>query len=153
MANIVRVITIKCTGHNSHGSCCLSPISKGTLPQHPWDPFLIFKKIHLMEGQTQGDEMKGRKTAVVFTAMDGSEGWEKINQFKRKKVPWVLWKGALAIGAGQQLWWVLWWVHLIELTQTMFSYSDHSKCNSGSHPAADLGLQCQLSKPRTLLWT
>ncbi len=50
MANIVRVITIKCTGHNSHGSCCLTPISQGTLPQHPWNPFLIFlKKFTLWE--------------------------------------------------------------------------------------------------------
>ncbi len=31
----------KCVGHNSHGNCYLSPNSQGTLPQHPWDPFLF----------------------------------------------------------------------------------------------------------------
>jgi hypothetical protein len=39
-----------------------------------------------MGGQMQGDEMKGRKTAVVFTAMDGSEGW-KNKSIQKKKGP------------------------------------------------------------------
>ncbi len=45
----------------------------------------------------QGDEMKGRKTAGVFTAMDGSEGWKRQINSKEKKshgccgrVPWLL---------------------------------------------------------------
>ncbi len=38
-----------------------------------------------MGAQTQGDEIKGRKTAVVFTAMDGSEGWKKQINSKEKR--------------------------------------------------------------------
>jgi len=37
--NIVSVITHWWAGHNSHGSCCPSPNSQGTLPQLPWDLF------------------------------------------------------------------------------------------------------------------
>jgi len=43
-ANIVSVITIKCTGHNSHGSCYPCINSQCRLPQHWRDDFhlLIF---------------------------------------------------------------------------------------------------------------
>ncbi len=43
-ANIVWVITIKCTGHNSHGSCYPCINSQCRLPQHRRDDFhlLIF---------------------------------------------------------------------------------------------------------------
>jgi hypothetical protein len=39
----------------------------------------------------------------------------------------VLWKGALAIGAGKATGMVLWPVHLIEITQTMFAGDALSK--------------------------
>ncbi len=35
--NIVSVITHWWAAHNTHGSCCPSPNSQGTLPQLPWD--------------------------------------------------------------------------------------------------------------------
>jgi len=51
-----------------------------------------------MGGQTKGSEM-----AVVFTTMDGSLGEKKIRSRKKKKrkVPWLLRKDALATGAGK----------------------------------------------------
>ncbi len=38
----------------------------------------------------------GLEIVVVFTTMDGSWGVKRL----KKNVPWVLWKGALAIGVG-----------------------------------------------------
>jgi hypothetical protein len=57
-------------------------------------------------------------------------GWEGVEGGKKnqkKKVPWVLWKGALAIVAGKATAMVLWPVHLIEITQTMFAGDALSK--------------------------
>jgi len=38
----------------------------------------------------------GLEIVVVFTTMDGFWGMKRL----KKNVPWVLWKGALAIGVG-----------------------------------------------------
>jgi hypothetical protein len=57
----------------------------------------------------------------IFTTWEGVEGGKTI---QKKKVPWVLWKGALAIGAAKASAMVLWPVHLIGITQTMFAGDD-----------------------------
>jgi len=120
MENIVWVITVKCAGHHNHDSCCSSPNSQGTVLQYPWDFFLIFVFIF---------------TTWEVKPMNGCgfhhHGWEGVeggkNKIRKKKVPWVLWKGALAIGAQKAIAMVLWPVHLIEITQTMFAGDALSK--------------------------
>jgi hypothetical protein len=59
--------------------------------------------------------------------MDGKGGLRVRKKNQKKNVPWVLWKGALAIGAGKATGMVLWPVHLIEITQTMFAGDALSK--------------------------
>ncbi len=57
----------------------------------------------------KGNETKGGETAMILATMDeGSRGFKRKGRIpkktrkkkKKREVPWVLWKGALAIGAG-----------------------------------------------------
>jgi hypothetical protein len=55
----------------------------------------------------KGNETKGGEMAMTLATMDGSRGFKRKGkrppQKKKKRskmVPWVFWKGALAIGAG-----------------------------------------------------
>jgi hypothetical protein len=67
--------------------------------------FFVLKNIHHMGTQMmKGNETKGGETAMTLATMDGSRGFKRKGKRpkkkRKKKVPWVLWKGALAIGAG-----------------------------------------------------
>jgi hypothetical protein len=61
-----------------------------------------------------------KERAVVFTTMDGSFlGVGKKNQKEEEEeVPWVLWKGGLAIGSGT--------AYAMAIVASAFDNSDHS---------------------------
>jgi hypothetical protein len=95
-------------GHNSHGSCCPSPHSQGTLSQHPWNfiylfLFFIFIFIYFlnlenhMEGQMKGGEMKGSEARVIFITMDASWGMKKSPHVCCGMVPWLFIGGGTVI--------------------------------------------------------
>ncbi len=73
-----------------------------------------------------------KERAVVFTTMDGSflgVGQKNKKEEEEEEVPWVLWKGVVAwlLDQGQLMPWLLWLVHLIVITQTMFFRWYHNK--------------------------
>jgi hypothetical protein len=55
--NIVWVITIKCTSHNSHGSWFPYTNSQGTLSQQPWDIKFTLKKKLIKKKKPQHPSM------------------------------------------------------------------------------------------------
>ncbi len=79
--NIAWVMTITCSGHNSHGSCWPCTNSQDTLPQHPQHHFLI-KYFFSAAGQCIHDvENHCLVTALSLT-------FSVVNSlFKREKHP------------------------------------------------------------------
>lgn len=87
--NIVLVIThlMWCGHHNSHGRCCPSPNSQGSLPQYTWD----------ILGKLNGGGMKGSEARLVFSTMNASFRRIKIQKVVARGVvegcPWLLREG------------------------------------------------------------
>jgi len=89
--------------HNSHGSCCSCTNSQGTRLQHPrMGPFFSLIALplsrHPAPNTIHVGENHCRLGPFVSVPFTSPAIWWKIKI--KKKAPWVLWKGVLAIGRG-----------------------------------------------------